>query len=72
MWNGLQCEAAIGLVHPEQTTLHTVPIHDDYVVVEEHFVYDIYPGRGDDTPTSQRTKDTVEKVFVSHKGTNNI
>jgi hypothetical protein len=42
MWNVLQCEATIGLVHPEQTTLHTIPIHEDCVVVEVHFVYDIY------------------------------
>jgi hypothetical protein len=28
-WRGLQCEAAIGLVHPEQTMLQTVPIHED-------------------------------------------
>jgi hypothetical protein len=27
MWRGLQCEAALGIVHPEETTLHTVPIH---------------------------------------------
>jgi hypothetical protein len=40
-WNGLQCEAAIGLVHPEQSTLHTVPIHEVCVVVEVCFIYDI-------------------------------
>jgi hypothetical protein len=39
---GLQCEVAIGLVHPEQTTLQTVPIHEDCVVVEMLYVYDIY------------------------------
>jgi hypothetical protein len=27
-WRGLECEAAIGLVHPGQTTLQTVPIHE--------------------------------------------
>jgi hypothetical protein len=27
-WRGLQCEAAIGLVHPEETTLQTFPIHE--------------------------------------------
>jgi DNA-directed RNA polymerase subunit N (RpoN/RPB10) len=27
-WRRLQCEAAIGLVHPEETTLQTVPIHE--------------------------------------------
>jgi hypothetical protein len=26
-WRGLQCEAAIGLVHQEETTLQTVLIH---------------------------------------------
>jgi hypothetical protein len=41
-WNGLQCEAAIGLVHPEQTMLHTVLIHEDCVVVEVRYIYDIY------------------------------
>jgi hypothetical protein len=41
-WNGLQCEAAIGLVHPEQTILNTVSIHEDCVVVEVRFVCDIY------------------------------
>jgi hypothetical protein len=33
-WRGLQCEAALGLVHPEETTLQTVPIHEDCVVVK--------------------------------------
>jgi hypothetical protein len=33
-WRGLQCQAAIGLVHPEQTMLQTVPIHEECVVVE--------------------------------------
>jgi hypothetical protein len=32
-WRGLQYEAALGLVHPEETTLQTVPIHEDCVVV---------------------------------------
>jgi hypothetical protein len=41
-WKGLQCEAAIGLVHPEHTTLHTVTIHEDCVVVEVLFVCDIF------------------------------
>jgi hypothetical protein len=36
---GLQCEAAIGLVHPEETMLQTVLIHEDYVVVEVLTVY---------------------------------
>jgi hypothetical protein len=38
-WRRLQCEAAIGLVHPEETTLHTVLIHEDCVVVEVLTVY---------------------------------
>jgi hypothetical protein len=33
-WRGLQCEAVIGLIHPEQTMLQTVLIHEDCVVVE--------------------------------------
>jgi hypothetical protein len=33
-WRGIQCEAALGIVHPEETTLQTVPIHEDCVVVE--------------------------------------
>jgi hypothetical protein len=41
-WRGLQCEAAIGLVHPGQTTLKTVPIHEDCVVVEVLTVYTIF------------------------------
>jgi hypothetical protein len=32
-WKGLQCEVALGLVHPDETTLQTVPIHEDCVVV---------------------------------------
>jgi hypothetical protein len=36
---GLQCEAAIGLVHPEETTLQIVMIHEDCVVVEVLTVY---------------------------------
>jgi hypothetical protein len=39
---GLQCEAAIGLVHPEETTLQTVLIHEDCVVVEVLTVYTIF------------------------------
>jgi hypothetical protein len=42
MWRGLQCEATIGLVHPEQTTLQTVQIHEDCVVVEVLTVYTIF------------------------------
>jgi hypothetical protein len=38
---GLQCEDAIGLVHPEETTLQIVPIHEDCVVVEVLTVYTI-------------------------------
>jgi hypothetical protein len=41
-WRGLQCEATLGLVHPEETTLQTVPIHEDYVVVELLTVYTIF------------------------------
>jgi hypothetical protein len=41
-WRGLQCEAAIGLVHPEDTTLQTVLIHEDRVVVEVLNVYTIF------------------------------
>jgi hypothetical protein len=42
MWQGLQCEAAIGLIHLEQTMLHTVLIHEDCGVVEVLFVYHIF------------------------------
>jgi hypothetical protein len=42
MWRGLQCEAALGLVHPEETTLQTVLIHEDCVVVEVLTVYTIF------------------------------
>jgi hypothetical protein len=41
-WRGLQCEAAIGLVHPEETTLQTAPVHEDCVVVEVLIVYNIF------------------------------
>jgi hypothetical protein len=41
-WRGLQCEAALGLVHPEETTLQTVSIHEDCVVVEVITVYTIF------------------------------
>jgi hypothetical protein len=42
MWRGLQCEAALGLVHPEVTTLQTVPIREDCVVVEVLTIYTIF------------------------------
>jgi hypothetical protein len=42
MWRGLQCEAALGLVHPEETTLQTVLIHEDCVVVEVITIYTIF------------------------------
>jgi hypothetical protein len=41
-WRGIQCEAALGLVHPEETTLQTVPIHEDCVVGEVITVYTIF------------------------------
>jgi hypothetical protein len=41
-WRGLQCEAAIGLVHLEETTLQTVLIHEYYVVVEVLTIYTIF------------------------------
>jgi hypothetical protein len=41
-WRGLQCEAAIGLVHLEENTLQTVPIHEDCVVVEVLTAYTIF------------------------------
>jgi hypothetical protein len=42
MWRGLQCEAALDVVHLEETTLQTVPIHKDYVVVEVITLYTIF------------------------------
>jgi hypothetical protein len=39
---GLQCEATLGLVHPEETTLQSVSIHEDCVVVEVITVYTIF------------------------------
>jgi hypothetical protein len=42
MWTGLQCEVALGLVHPEETTLQRIPIHEDCVVVEVINVYTIF------------------------------
>jgi hypothetical protein len=42
MWRGIQCEAALGPVHPEETTLRTVPIHEYCVVVEVITVYTIF------------------------------
>jgi hypothetical protein len=39
---GLECEAAISYFHPEQTTLQTVPIHVDCVVVEVLHVYIVF------------------------------
>jgi hypothetical protein len=42
MWRGLQCEAAIGLVHTEEAMLQIVPIHEDCVVVEVLTVYTIF------------------------------
>jgi hypothetical protein len=41
-WRGLQCEAAIDLTHLEETTLQTVLIHEDCVVVEVLTVYTIF------------------------------
>jgi hypothetical protein len=41
-WRGLQCEAALGLIHPEETTLQIDPIHEDCVVVKEITVYTIF------------------------------
>jgi hypothetical protein len=39
---GFHCEAALGLVHLEETTLQTVPIHEDCVVVEVITEYTIF------------------------------
>jgi hypothetical protein len=41
-WRGLQCEATIGLVHPEETTLQIVLIHEGCVVVEVLTAYTIF------------------------------
>jgi hypothetical protein len=41
-WRRLQCEAALGHVHPEETMLQTVPIHEDCGVVEVLTVYTIF------------------------------
>jgi hypothetical protein len=41
-WRGLQCEAALGLVHLEETTLQTILIHEDCLVVEVLTVYTIF------------------------------
>jgi hypothetical protein len=41
-WRGLQCEAALGLVHPKETTLQTVLIHEYCVVVEVLTLYTIF------------------------------
>jgi hypothetical protein len=42
MWVSVECEVAIGVVHPEQTTLHKVLIHEDCVVVEMLHVYGVF------------------------------
>jgi hypothetical protein len=42
MWRGLQCDVALGLVHPEETTLQTVSIHEGCAVVEVLTVYTIF------------------------------
>jgi hypothetical protein len=42
MWRGFQCDVTLGLVHPEETTLQTVSIHKDFVVVEVITVYTIF------------------------------
>jgi hypothetical protein len=39
---GFNVRAALGLVHPEETTLQTVPVHEDCVVVEVITVYTIF------------------------------
>jgi hypothetical protein len=41
-WRALQSETALGLVHPEETTLQTVSIHEDCVVVDVITVYTIF------------------------------
>jgi hypothetical protein len=41
-WRGLQCEAALRLVHPDETTLQTISIHEDCVVVQVITVYTIF------------------------------
>jgi hypothetical protein len=41
-WRGIQCEAALCLVHPEETMLQIVSIHEDCVVVEVLTVYSIF------------------------------
>jgi hypothetical protein len=41
-WRGFQCEAAFSLVHPKETTLQIVPIHEDCVVVDVLTIYTIF------------------------------
>jgi hypothetical protein len=42
MWREHPCEDALGLVHPKETTLQTVPIHEDCVVVQVLIGYTIF------------------------------
>jgi hypothetical protein len=53
-WRGLQCEVALGLVHPEETTLQTIPIHEDCVVVEVLTVYTIFADELSEYPPKDR------------------
>jgi hypothetical protein len=57
-WRGLQCEAAIDLVHPEETTLQIFSIHEDCVVVEVLTVYTIFA----DELLEYRPNDEVMKL----------
>jgi hypothetical protein len=41
-WRGLECDAATGFVPTEETTLQTVLIREDCVVVEVLFVYNVF------------------------------
>jgi hypothetical protein len=42
IFHSVECEVAIGVVQPEQTTLHTIPSHENCVVVEVLHVYFVF------------------------------
>jgi hypothetical protein len=59
-WRDLQCKAALGLVHPEENTLQTVPIHEGCLVVEVITVYTIFAEEVLECPPSDEVMKLIQ------------
>ena len=68
IFHGVECEAAIGVVQPEQTTPHTVPIHKDCVVVEVLRVYAVFRDHALEHPPNDEVTTLGQTLHQGYSG----